>query len=78
MAKCKHGFYIPQFCKDKSPYCSACNPHVEADRPLRLALSKKQRRPKPEQERGEIDAAEFIEQPAGARLDEMRGRLEAL
>jgi len=70
--KCPHGVYIPQFYSDKSPYCSACHPHGEADRPLKLSLTRRRPVVKPEREdAGAPDAAQFMEHPAGARLAEM-------
>ncbi len=73
LRRCEHGVYVPQY-ESVARYCSACNPQA-ADSVLRKAMAKAKPACRAYSETRTMDAADFMRQPAGARLAEMEAFL---
>ena len=71
--KCEHGVYIAAG-DYTARYCSACNPQP-ADRMLAKAMARSKPASRTYVDPPVLDAAEFMAQPAGARLAEMEALL---
>ncbi len=71
MNRCDHGVYIPSG-ETTAIYCSACNPHALPDRPLAIVMARTKPHSPVYREVQVLDVAEYMDQPAGARLMEAR------
>ena len=65
--KCEHGQYI---CAGETiaRYCSGCNPDANADKVHGMAMARKKPACRIYGECSTLSAADFLEQPIGARL----------